>query len=212
MFLRAEVPSKRMRVELQAFAAHSPGRQFSARMILILITVACSIAAAEKPVYSSIHCIPSVRPFEFQLHRSPNFAGFLPDDPLDFHRRVCHMKNVCIRTDAPRVLVYLPPNDRKYDSVRLFNDLPRLNLVEFASLSAWDCQHNDTNTLNVDIVTGALPADTQFNDVGFNGYWWSSAEDSTYIAGLRNLNYGDGIVYRDYYYKAKGLSVRCLRD
>ena len=67
MLLRAEVPSKRMRADRQAVAAHSPGCQFSARMILILITAACSIAAAEKPVYSSIYCIPGIRPYEFQL-------------------------------------------------------------------------------------------------------------------------------------------------
>ena len=171
MLLLAELPSKRMRMLRWAFVAHSPGRRFVTALIILLSIIAvCSFAAAEKPAYSSIHCIPSIRPYEFQLHRSPNFAGFLPDDPLDFHRRVCHMRNVCIRTDAPRVLVYIPPNERKFDNVRLFNERPILNIAELAFLSAWDYQHYDTNTLQLDVVVGQLPAEAQFNDDGFNHF------------------------------------------
>jgi uncharacterized protein (TIGR02145 family) len=51
-----------------------------------------------------------------------------------------------------------------------------------------------------------------FNDVGNNGYWWSSTENSATTAWFRYLNYVNGIIYRSNYNKQNGFSVRCLRD
>jgi uncharacterized protein (TIGR02145 family) len=51
-----------------------------------------------------------------------------------------------------------------------------------------------------------------FNYIGEDGNWWSSTEYNTYNAWYRVLNYYDGGVDRDYSGKARGLSVRCLRD
>jgi uncharacterized protein (TIGR02145 family) len=51
-----------------------------------------------------------------------------------------------------------------------------------------------------------------FNDVGTNGYWWSSTEGDTYFAWYRYLGYGSGYVYSYSNSKTSGFSVRCLRD
>ncbi len=50
-----------------------------------------------------------------------------------------------------------------------------------------------------------------FYDVGGNGYWWSSEYDA-FFAWNRSMNYGDGSVSLNYYNKADGFSVRCLKD
>ena len=51
-----------------------------------------------------------------------------------------------------------------------------------------------------------------FNNVGFYGYWWSSTEYGTTYAWGRIMYYNYSDVYRDYYNKEVGFSVRCLRD
>jgi len=48
--------------------------------------------------------------------------------------------------------------------------------------------------------------------IGFNGNWWSSTEANTNDAWDRSLNYTNGKVYRYYYYKLDGSSVRCIKD
>jgi uncharacterized protein (TIGR02145 family) len=64
----------------------------------------------------------------------------------------------------------------------------------------------------------ALPAGSRddsgwFNDVGFNGVWWSSNELGTNYAWYRNMYYDDSSVHR-YNYSGKecGFSVRCIKD
>jgi len=49
-----------------------------------------------------------------------------------------------------------------------------------------------------------------FNNVGNNGNWWSSSENSTTNAYNRNLNYNNNNLNRNN--KQNGFSVRCLRD
>lgn len=50
-----------------------------------------------------------------------------------------------------------------------------------------------------------------FNNVGSNGYWWSSSPSNSY-AWYRYLNSDGGYVYRDYYDLRNGFSVRCVRS
>jgi len=62
-----------------------------------------------------------------------------------------------------------------------------------------------------------LPGGFRFNDgaftnVGSSGFWWSSTEYSSLIAGCRYLSYHLGSVGVLYNYKRSGFSVRCLRD
>jgi len=51
-----------------------------------------------------------------------------------------------------------------------------------------------------------------FNYLGYHGYFWSSTELDASYAWLRLLFYANYDVYRYYYYKTYGFSVRCLQD
>ncbi len=51
-----------------------------------------------------------------------------------------------------------------------------------------------------------------FTNIGDYGYFWSSSEYSTPDAWNRFLGYYSAWVYRGYYNKGNGYSVRCLRD
>ena len=61
-----------------------------------------------------------------------------------------------------------------------------------------------------------------FNQIGANGYWWSSSEDLLFNnngnvhnidnAFFRLLFNTNGNVYRDSYNKPNGFSVRCIKD
>lgn len=53
---------------------------------------------------------------------------------------------------------------------------------------------------------------SNFYDLGDYGVWWSSTENSTINAWNRTLGYNNGNVFRNYYTKDYGFSVRCLRD
>ncbi len=53
---------------------------------------------------------------------------------------------------------------------------------------------------------------TFYNPLGYNGSWWSSTEDVTVGAWLRQLGYAGGDTSRDGANKRYGFSVRCLRD
>jgi uncharacterized protein (TIGR02145 family) len=50
-----------------------------------------------------------------------------------------------------------------------------------------------------------------FDYVGTDGYWWSSTEVGTEVAGYRFVNFGMSIVIWNNDYKARGFSVRCMR-
>jgi uncharacterized protein (TIGR02145 family) len=51
-----------------------------------------------------------------------------------------------------------------------------------------------------------------YNYIGDNGAWWSSTEVNSNYAWGRILYYGYSNVYRNYYSKRDGFSVRCVRD
>jgi uncharacterized protein (TIGR02145 family) len=51
-----------------------------------------------------------------------------------------------------------------------------------------------------------------YNDIGTNGYCWSSAEYNSNSAWTRSLYYSDSNVYRYNNNKQIGFSVRCVRD
>ena len=51
-----------------------------------------------------------------------------------------------------------------------------------------------------------------FFNVGGDGVWWSSNEDSSTYAWFRYMFYSYGTVYRFSNFKSNGYSVRCLRD
>jgi uncharacterized protein (TIGR02145 family) len=56
---------------------------------------------------------------------------------------------------------------------------------------------------------GSRLVNGSFGIIGFQGYWWSSAENGTW---RRSLSYNAGIVSRDSSGMIWGFSVRCLKD
>ena len=54
--------------------------------------------------------------------------------------------------------------------------------------------------------------DGSYNAIGRYTYWWSSTENGTINAWIRDLTYIDSIVIRDYADKRCGFSVRCIKD
>jgi uncharacterized protein (TIGR02145 family) len=56
---------------------------------------------------------------------------------------------------------------------------------------------------------GSRLVNGSFGIIGFQGYWWSSAENGTWT---RSLFYNEGIVSRDSSGMIWGFSVRCLKD
>lgn len=51
-----------------------------------------------------------------------------------------------------------------------------------------------------------------FGSLSSSGRWWSSSEYGAFNAWAWGLGYGTADVYRFYYYKSFGFSVRCLKD
>ncbi len=87
-----------------------------------------------------------------------------------------------------------------------------------ASNTGW-AYYTDTCAVGFDLssnnATGfsALPAGRYYGSYSnINAYFWSSTEDNGGNAWRRYLNYGGANMYKDYYYKYNGFSVRCVRD
>jgi len=57
---------------------------------------------------------------------------------------------------------------------------------------------------------GRFGSDGVFGDVGNSGSWWSSEEFNTNFAWDRFLTFNDGKVFRGYFNKSFGFSVRCI--
>jgi uncharacterized protein (TIGR02145 family) len=80
--------------------------------------------------------------------------------------------------------------------------------------TSWDSPNiGATNTS----LFSALPGGYRNNDgnhgnIGGDGEWWSSTEDSTSDAWYRHLGFGNGYAFRGSGNKGDGLSVRCLKD
>ena len=85
--------------------------------------------------------------------------------------------------------------------------------TKMKSTSGWYDNGNGTNSSGFSgLPGGARSDDGTFFVIDYDGAWWSSSEVDTSSPWIRYLNYFDGYVYRRYYDKRGGLSVRCLRD
>ena len=87
-----------------------------------------------------------------------------------------------------------------------------------ASNTGW-AYYTDTCAVGFDLssnnATGfsALPAGRYYGSYSnVNAYFWSSTENNGGYAWSRYLKYGGANMYKNYYYKYNGLSVRCLRN
>ena len=81
------------------------------------------------------------------------------------------------------------------------------------STSGWDNYGNGTNTTGFEGLPGGCRfANSNFNYIGANGYWWSSSDNNPNNAWCRYLSNDDGSVVSYYYYKRSGFFVRCIKD
>ena len=59
---------------------------------------------------------------------------------------------------------------------------------------------------------GSRDNNGNFNNIGQDGNWWSSSENDANSSWYRNVNYNVSSIDRNYYSKANGLSVRCIKS
>ncbi len=85
--------------------------------------------------------------------------------------------------------------------------------TKMKSSTGWDFNGNGTNSSGFAGFPGGYRGSSgAFYGIGRNGGWWSATEGSSYNAWYRNLNFNDGSVSRDDFYKQDAFSVRCLGD
>jgi len=85
--------------------------------------------------------------------------------------------------------------------------------AKMKSKQGWAKDGNGTNSSGFNGLPGGYRNfNGTFYDVGKYGYWWSFTENFPTDAWTCLLHYNVGLVLRLYYNKAKGFSVRCLRD
>lgn len=63
----------------------------------------------------------------------------------------------------------------------------------------------------------ALPGGTRsiyakYHFLGYHGYYWTSTENNAQNAWFWYFKYSNNSIYREYYLKSSGYSVRCVRD
>ena len=87
------------------------------------------------------------------------------------------------------------------------------NGTALKSTSGWNSGRNGTDDYGfLGLPGGYRYDDGDFDDVGNDGYWWSSSQSNTYNAWYRYLSYSNVSVNRVNVVKDFGFSVRCLRD
>jgi len=89
--------------------------------------------------------------------------------------------------------------------------------MKMKSTSGWEPDEGKSGNGSNESGFSGLPGGYRdyfgnFSYIGRFGFWWSSSEYSTHVAWPRGLNHLDGSVYRNFYGKHFGFSVRCLRD
>ena len=85
--------------------------------------------------------------------------------------------------------------------------------AKMKSTSGWEENGNGSNTSGFAGLPGGYRYyDGFFANVGAGGRWWSSSVYHADLAWYRYLFNSSGDVFRSYYSKQNGFSVRCLRD
>ena len=86
-------------------------------------------------------------------------------------------------------------------------------MMKSAGTQYWSPNTNATNSSGFSGLPGGFRGnDGAYYYVGFYGYWWSSTQNSSTVAWYRDLSCNGGNVYRNYYGKSFGFTVRCVRD
>jgi uncharacterized protein (TIGR02145 family) len=105
------------------------------------------------------------------------------------------------------------PTDAEWTTLTDFLGGEEIAGTKMKSTSGWNENGNGTNSSGF----SGLPGGNRnyygsFYYIGEYGFWWSSSEGTTYNAWGREMNYGNGNVFRFNIDKSFGFSVRCLRD
>ncbi|MBK9575591.1 MAG: hypothetical protein IPK50_20690 [Fibrobacterota bacterium] len=105
------------------------------------------------------------------------------------------------------------PSDAEWDTLATHVGGAATAGKKLKSTSGWGGYDNSTDTYGF----RALPAGLRYYDgsvnyVGSRAYFWSSSEIDADYAWGRRLDAGGDDLYRHYYFKEYGFSVRCLKD
>lgn len=70
-----------------------------------------------------------------------------------------------------------------------------------------------TNSSNFNALPGGNCSDSgEFYYLGYYGGWWTSTEFTTNRAWYRSMSYLDSNLFRNFFTKGNGFSVRCIHD
>lgn len=89
--------------------------------------------------------------------------------------------------------------------------------IKMKSINGWkDADNKSGNGTNESgiycLPSGFRNYDGSFDGIGTDGHWWSSKDNSTYIAWFIFINNRYDIAGTNTYLKEGGFSLRCLRD
>ena len=105
------------------------------------------------------------------------------------------------------------PNDKEWEILIDYLGGEKNSSEKMKTTKGWKGSDNGTN------ISGfsALPGGCRyfyggFNNIGSNGYWWSSTEGKVSIAWDRGLTSNKGFVNGVDYDGRAGYSVRCIKD
>lgn len=107
------------------------------------------------------------------------------------------------------------PTDTEWKELADFLGGGEVTGSKLKSTEGWARDGNGTNETDFSGGPGGSRAGNgAFNDSGAGtiGGWWSSTETYTDYAWIRYMTNLDGRVYKDYFYKDFGFSVRCIKD
>jgi uncharacterized protein (TIGR02145 family) len=72
--------------------------------------------------------------------------------------------------------------------------------------------HGDNSSGFAGLPGGFRAYNGKFLNAGDFGYWWSQTEYNSFSSWYRILYCSYDFIYRDFYFKGYGMSVRCLKD
>jgi len=104
------------------------------------------------------------------------------------------------------------PSDAEWSTLVQYVDSATSGTKLKANSALWS-----TNTGTDAYGFSVLPAGSRDNDGTFGGLgdyadFWSSSEGAASVAWYRTFNYTSALVFRNYYSKAYGFSLRCLQN
>ena len=79
--------------------------------------------------------------------------------------------------------------------------------------SYWTNSYGNTNESGFNgLPSGCRTSKGTFNSIGYYGLWWTATENYSNYAWYRSINYNSTDLFRHYYYKRYGFSVRCVKN